>query len=425
MKIAVIGGGSTYTPELVSGLLQQIDHLPLKELWLMDISPKRLEVVGGFIQRMVAAAGSPFEVYLSSDRRKTIQDAEYVITQFRVGGMQARREDEYLGKRHGLIGQETNGVGGMANALRTIPVILQIAGEISELAPEALLINFANPSGIITEALQRYAPQIRSVGLCNGPITTEMRLLEILQEQQDLQIDPGEAFLDSLGLNHFGWYRALNIHGENFLPRLLRAYPSHVDFPWDVRTIEALGMLPNSYLKYYYYTEKMLNEQEQWPPSRAEQVMQVEADLINQYACGDGANLPDDLLKRGGSYYSTLATYVIYSHYNDLGMIQTANTRHNGSVDGYPEEWVLELPCRIDRAGIHPLPAAPLPVVCYGPLTTMKSFELLTVEAAVHGDRDLAYQALLVNPLGPSADKIQAVWEDLLKTNRAYLPQFI
>ena len=190
MKVAVVGGGSTYTPELINGFLARVSVFPLSELWLMDLDSHRLEIVGGFAQRMVAAKGAPFQVYLTTNRQEALRGASYVITQLRVGQMEARRADEYLGKRHGLIGQETTGVGGMAKALRTIPVVLQIAAELDELAPGALLVNFTNPAGLVTEALQRYAPQVPSVGVCNVPITAKMSILHILEKQIGAQLDP-------------------------------------------------------------------------------------------------------------------------------------------------------------------------------------------------------------------------------------------
>ncbi|MCP4514058.1 MAG: 6-phospho-beta-glucosidase, partial [Delftia sp.] len=170
MKITVIGAGSSYTPELINGFLERADSLPLSELWLMDVLPERLETVGGFAQRMAAAQGQPFAIHCTSDQRQAVRDASYVVTQLRVGWMEARRQDEYLGRRHGLVGQETTGVGGMAKALRTIPVILSIADDIRELAPGALLANFTNPAGLVTEALARHAPDVPAVGVCNVPL---------------------------------------------------------------------------------------------------------------------------------------------------------------------------------------------------------------------------------------------------------------
>ncbi len=428
MKITVIGGGSSYTPELINGFLERTQSLPLTELWLMDILPERLEVVGGFAQRMVAAKGTPFAVHLSTDLREAIHGASYVITQLRVGWMQARREDEYLGQRHGLIGQETTGVGGMAKALRTIPVVLNIARIMRESAPCALLINFTNPSGLITEALARYAAAVPAVGVCNVAIHTKMELLDGLKARLGIVVPPERAQLNTLGLNHLSWHRGLTIDGEEMWPHVMAGYLAHLkagpEPEWDVRTIETLGMIPNSYLQYYYYTAHKLAAQAQWPPSRAEQVMALEKKLLAQYAEPERTEPPEGLMQRGGAYYSTVATQLINAHYNDLGEVHVVNVPHRGAVTGWPADWVLEMPCLINRAGITPLPAEPLPLACFGLLANVKAYELLTVEAAVHGDRDAAYQALLTHPLGPSADKVQAVLEDMLETNKAYLPQF-
>jgi 6-phospho-beta-glucosidase len=210
--------------------------------------------------------------------------------------------------------------------------------------------------------------------------------------------------------------------------QILSAYLAHLNTSpepeWDPHTVESLQMIPNYYLGYYYYTERKLKQQEKWPPSRAEEVMEIEKSLLNQYRDPQLVEPPADLMKRGGAYYSTLATQLLNAHYNDLGEVHVVNTRHNGAVPGWQADWVLELPCRIDAQGIHPLPAQPLPQVCFGLLAQVKAYELLTVEAAVHGDRQAAYQALLAHPLGPQADKIQAVLEDMLTTHRTYLPRF-
>ena len=428
MKIAVIGGGSTYTPELVNGFLERAEHLPLTELWLMDIDRERLDVVGGFAQRMSKAKGEPFKVVLSTDQRRSVEDASYVITQLRVGMMPARRGDEYLGKRNGLVGQETTGIGGMAKALRTIPVILDIARDIRETAPNALLANFTNPAGLVTEALTRYAPEVQAVGVCNVGITAKMGFISELEKITGTKIDPERAALNTLGLNHLTWHRGFTVDGEEMWPNLFQAYVENVkkeeEPEWDVPTLQSLGMVPNYYLQYFYYTGHKLSEQEKWPPSRAEQVMEIEKDLLRQYADPELTQPPADLMKRGGAYYSTLATQLIDSHYNDLGQVHVVNVRNNDAVLDWPSDWVLELPARVDASGIHPLPAEPLPPACFGLISQVKMYELLTVEAAVHGDRNAAYQALLAHPLGPAADKVQAVLDDMLETNKQWLPEF-
>lgn len=425
LKVAIIGGGSSYTPEIINGFLDRIESFPLKDLWLMDISQERLDIVGKFSQRMVKAKGSPFKVHLTCERREAIEDAQYVITQLRVGGMTSRRDDEYLGRRHGLIGQETTGVGGMAKAMRTIPVVLGIARDIREVSPDALLVNFTNPAGLNTEALARYAPEVQSVGVCNVPITTKIRILKNL----GYDIPHERAQLDTLGLNHLSWHRGMTVDGEDVWPRVLAKYmdgefedPPHVIFPSEM--IKSLKVLPNSYLQYYYFTEKKLKEQLKWPPSRAEEVMEIEADLLRQYSEPDRTEPSDDLMKRGGAHYSTVATQLLDAHYNDLDATQIMNVPHDGAISGYPRDWVLEMPCKVNKNGVTPIKAEPLSSAFYGLLVSVKNYELLTVKAAVHGDRDAAYQALLAHPLGPSVDKVEAVLLDMLHTNRDYLPQF-
>jgi 6-phospho-beta-glucosidase len=428
MKVAVIGGGSSYTPELVKGFLDRVATFPLSELWLVDVEPQRLAIVGGFAQRMVTARGNPFSIQLTTDRRAGVADASYVTTQLRVGGMVARRNDEYLGKRHGLIGQETTGVGGLAKALRTIPVVLDIAADMAELAPGAPLVNFTNPAGLVTEALSRYAPGVPAIGVCNVPITAKMSILELLQRRTGETIAPERAELKTLGLNHLSWHRGFTVDGEDVWPLVIEGTLAELranQHPmWDPALVETLQMLPNYYLAYFYSTAHKLAEQEQWPPSRAETVMQVEAELLAQYAEPDRSEPPGDLMKRGGAWYSTLATQLLNAHYNDLGETHIVNTPQRGAVAGWPADWVLELPARVSRAGVEPLPAEPLPPVCFGLLAAVKSYELLTVEAAVHGDRNALYQALLAHPLGPAAEQIPSVLDDLLETNRRFLPRF-
>ncbi|MEZ4589872.1 MAG: 6-phospho-beta-glucosidase [Chloroflexota bacterium] len=428
MKVTVFGGGSSYTPELINGFMERIDSFPLTELWLMDILPERLEIVGQFAQRMVAAKGAPFAVRLTTNQQEAIAEASYVTTQLRVGWMQARREDEYLGRRHGLIGQETTGIGGMAKALRTIPVILSIARDMQALAqPGALLVNFTNPAGLVTQALTNYAPEVTAVGVCNAPFHMKMNILAELAKM-GIAVEPERAQLDTLGLNHLTWHRGFTVDGEDVWPRVIEQYVAQLrqaDSPeWPPALIESLQMIPNYYLHYFYATQKKLGEQENWPPSRAEQVMQIEEALFAQYAEPDRTEPPAGLMERGGAYYSTVATQLLNAHYNDLHEQHVVNVPNRGAVAGWPDEWVLELPALVGRDGLKPIPARPLPPAAFGLMQQVKMYEMLTVEAAVHGDRSAAYQALLAHPLGPAVDKVQAVLDDMLVTHKNYLPQF-
>ncbi|MBM4428242.1 MAG: 6-phospho-beta-glucosidase [Chloroflexi bacterium] len=429
LKVAVIGGGSTYTPELINGFLARLEQFPVNELWLMDIDKERLDIVGGFAQRMVEAQGASFKVFLTTDQRAAVKDADYVTTQLRVGHMEARKRDEYLGLRHGLIGQETTGVGGMAKALRTIPVILSIAKDMRELSkPGAMLVNFTNPAGLVTQALSQYANETPSVGVCNVPLTAKMKILEGLEQATGKKIEPERAELKTLGLNHLSWHRGFTVDGEDVWPQVIQSYvdklksEEHPD--WDPRMVEILRMMPNYYLQYFYYTDKKFKAQQAWPPSRAEEVIEVEKDLLRQYADPNLKEPPADLMKRGGAYYSTVATQLLNAHYNDLGETHVVNIRNGGAVKEWDANWVLEMPSTVKKNGITPLPADPLPASCFGLIAAVKQYELLTVEAAVHGDRDAAYQALLVHPIGPQADKVQVVLDDMLETHREHLPQF-
>ncbi|MAU00384.1 MAG: 6-phospho-beta-glucosidase [Anaerolineaceae bacterium] len=428
MKVAVIGGGSSYTPELINGFIERADSFPISELWLMDILPERLEVVGGFAQRMVAAKGSPFQVHLTTNQPEAINGASYVTTQLRVGWMQSRREDEYLGRRHGLIGQETTGVGGMAKALRTIPVILGIARDMVKLAkPGAPLVNFTNPAGLVTQALTQHAPEVTAVGVCNAPFHMKMNVLAELA-QMGIVVEPDRAQLDTLGLNHLTWHRGFTVDGEDVWPRVTEQFVAQLRQEaapeWPPELIESLQMIPNYYLHYFYATERKLAEQEAWPPSRAEAVMQIETELLAQYAEPGRTEPPEGLMQRGGAYYSTVATQLLNAHYNDLHEQHVVNVPNRGAVASWPDDWVLELPALVSRDGIQPIPAKPLPPAVFGLMQQVKMYELLTVEAAVHGDRNAAYQALLAHPLGPAANKAEAVLDDMLNTHRAYLPQF-
>ena len=428
MKIAVIGGGSTYTPELIMGFLTRVRELPVSELWLMDVDAERLNIVGKFAQRMVAAHGSPFKVILSMNQRESVSGATYVTTQLRVGQMAARREDEYLGMRHNLIGQETTGIGGLAKALRTIPVIVKLAEDMAELAPGALLSNFTNPSGLVTQALSMFVPEVPVVGVCNVAIGVKMHILELLGKKLGKLVDTRNVELNTLGLNHLSWHRVFKVGGIEMWPLVLKAYikelksSSEAEFP--VELIETLKMIPNYYLKYYYDTEHVLDEQKKWPPSRAEEVMDLEKHLLRDYTDTKFVEPPAELMDRGGAYYSTAATQLLNSHYNDLGENHVVNVPHRGAVSGWPEDWVLEMPCKVDGNGVHPLPAEPLPDVCFGLISQVKSFEILTAKAAMSGDRNLLYQAILAHPLGPSMDRINIVMDDILTTHKKYLPQF-
>jgi len=423
MKVVTVGGGSTYTPELFQGFLDRYRELDLREVWLVDVDDRRLEVVGGFARRMLEAAGAPFQLFLTTQRQKALQDADFVTTQIRVGQMAARKEDELLGRRWNLVGQETTGVGGMAKALRTVPVILDIAQEMRSLCPKAWLINFANPSGLITEALCRAVPQIRCLGLCNSPIGYQMEMARLLGLE-----DPFHVILDYVGLNHLAWIRGAHVHGKDVWSRTfehaLRQAREEKDPPVPASIMERMGWIATYYLRYYYRTQSVLDKQAEGGPTRAEEVMDIERKLLDQYADPLLNTLPPELMERGGAYYSTAAVRLMEAIYLDKKEVQIVNTPQEGVVPGIPSDWVMELPCLIDSRGAHPLPTEPLPLCVEGLLHIVKGYELLVAQAAFTGDRDQALQALIAHPLGPDTDWAEQVLQEMLDVNRAHLPRF-
>jgi 6-phospho-beta-glucosidase len=428
IKVAVIGGGSTYTPELIKGFIDLKDNLPDIEFWLMDVDYQRLEVVAEFTRRLLTTYGEPFKIILTGDRSTALRGADYVITQLRVGQMAARREDEYLGKRNFLIGQETIGVGGMASALRTVPVIIEIAKEMRELAPDALMVNFTNPIGIISEALNLHVPDINAVGVCNSAYATKMAILKGLEKRHNRTYRAEDVEVTSLGLNHLTWYLGFRLQGEDIWPEVFEMYLKSLEESaqpeFNPGFIHRIGLIPNHYLSYYYNESRHVHLQDNWPPSRAEEVMVIEAQLLKDYTNPELRTLPEGLLRRGGAYYASVATRLINAHYNDLGETHIANVSHDGMVSGWEREWVLELPCRVDRSGVHPLPIKPLPLYNYFLLEQVKNYEIMTIEAAVHGDRYAAIQALITHPLGPVEELAEKLLNDMLETNRSYLPLF-
>jgi 6-phospho-beta-glucosidase len=311
----------------------------------------------------------------------------------------------------------------MAKALRTVPVILSVAEEMRAMCPDAWLVNFANPSGLVTEALQRYAPDVRSVGLCNGPIGYQMAIAKELGLGS-----PFEVLLDYIGLNHLAWIRGVRVGERDIWPQVYaRAVQEARESerpaaPAEV--MERLGVICTYYLRYYYRTASVLREQAEGNPSRAEQVMEIERTLLGQYADPGLDTMPEELMQRGGAYYSTVAAQLIEAIARDVGEVHIVNTQQRGAVPDVPADWVMELPCRVDAQGVHPLPTDSLPPFADGLLRAVKAYELLAAQAGASGDRNAALQALIVHPLGPDADQAVEVLEDMLRTHRAYLPLF-
>lgn len=420
LNICVIGGGSTYTPELIEGFIEGERELPVERITLMDINPQRLEIVGGLAGRMLKAAGSEIELRLSTDRREALEGADFVLTQIRVGGMQARIRDERIPLKYGVVGQETTGPGGFAKALRTIPVMLGIAADIVQVASGAQLINFTNPSGLITEAVSKYA-DVEVIGLCNGPIGALRGIAA------GLGVEPERIRLDYVGLNHLSWIRGVYLDGRDVTDEVMEgaiARARQGESPFAPELLEMLRMLPSFYLNYYYNADQVVAEMQGAGKTRGEIVMEVEGDLLEMYKDPVLVTKPQQLEQRGGAYYSKVAVALIHALATDTGEVQIVNTLNRGAIPDLPAEVVVEVPCVIDGRGAHPLATDPLPACIRGLVQAVKAYEELAVKAGAEGDGRAALQALNAHPLVPSFAIARQLWADILEANAEYLPQF-
>ncbi len=432
IKMAVIGGGSSYTPELIEGLLKRQGTLPVRDLWLVDIEAgeKKLAIIGDLARRMAAKTGADLTIHTTLDRKRALQDADFVSTQIRVGMLEGRIVDERIPIAHGLIGQETNGAGGLFLGLRTIPVILEIAKEMETLCPQAWLINFSNPAGMVTEALLRYATNPRVVGLCNVPIGMKMAIATVLG------VDATRVRVDQAGLNHMVFGMKTYLDGVDISARMVEIMATSGDaismnnippVKWSPEFIRGLGVVPCPYLRYYVKRDEMLEEQEAEyarGATRAELVKTMETELFRQYANPALDTKPAELEQRGGAYYSEAACDLIDSIYNDRRDIQTVNTRNRGAIPDLPYESAVEVSCLIGAEGPTPLAMGELPVPVKGLVQQIKTFERLAAQAAVTGDYRTGLLALSMNPLCGSDSKAKAVFDQMLDAHRAYLPAF-
>ncbi|MCM3182034.1 6-phospho-beta-glucosidase [Priestia megaterium] len=432
MKVVTIGGGSSYTPELVEGFIKRYDELPIRELWLVDVEEgkEKLEIVGALARRMVKKAGADMEIHLTLDRQKALINADFVTTQLRVGQLDARIQDERIPLKYGMIGQETNGAGGLFKGLRTIPVLLKIAEEIHEVCPNAWLINFTNPAGMVTEALLRYGKHSKVVGVCNLPVHMRNSIAGLLQVEKE------DVHIEFAGLNHLVYGLHVYAKGKEVTQEViqrLRDPNSQVTMrniapiPWQPDFLEALGVILCPYHRYYYKTKEILAEELlafQSGTTRAEVVKALEAELFELYKNPNLESKPPQLEKRGGAYYSDAACNLISSIYNDKGDIQTLNVKNNGAISLLPNESAVEVNCVVTKQGPVPLAVGELPVEVNGLVQQIKSFERVGAEAAVTGSYEKALVALSINPLVPSDELAKSVLDELLQAHRKYLPAF-
>jgi 6-phospho-beta-glucosidase len=403
MKLAVVGGGSTYTPELVAGLARERERLDLRELVLHDIDADRREVVGGLARRMLDAAGYTGSLSVTDDLDVALDRASFVLIQLRVGGQAARLSDETIPLACGCIGQETTGAGGLGKALRTVPVVLEIAERVRELAhDDAWIVDFTNPVGIVTRALLDHGH--RAVGLCNVAIGVQRHVARLLE------VEPRRVLVDQVGLNHLTWVRAVHVDGRDVLPELLRDHgdelAAHAGQPR--RVLEELGAIPSYYLRYFYFHDEVLDEQRTGVP-RAATVAEIERELLELYRDPALTTTPKLLEQRGGAYYSEAATQLVASLAGGDGDVQVVDVRNNGTVAGLADDDVVELPARVEAGGPVPLPQAPLAPELLGLAQHVAAYERLAVAAAISGDRTVVHKALLAHPLigqVPMADEL-------------------
>ena len=418
VKVAVVGGGSTYTPELVEGFVTRANRVPLDDLVLLDVDPERLEVVGGLAGRMLAKAGYDGTLTLTGDRDRALEGADFVVVQLRVGGQAARYLDETIPPRFGCIGQETTGPGGFAKALRTVPVVLELAEETAKRgAPGAWFVDFTNPTGLVTQALLDEGH--RALGLCNVAIGFQRRFAEVFD------VEPERVELEHVGLNHLSWERAVRIDGVDRLPEILS---TRIELVADEREMPAelirtLGAIPSYYLHYYYLTDEVI-ERQRTERTRAEEVMDIEAGLLELFRDPDLAEKPELLERRGGAFYSEAAAQLIASLHEGTGDLQVVNVRNDGALPDLTDDAVVEILARIDREGAHPIPIAPLAPEMLGLVEHVKAYERLAVEAATTGDRTIALKALMTNPLVRDYRTAVPLLDALLEGNRQHLPRF-
>ena len=420
VKIAVVGGGSTYTPELIEGFQTRRDRLPVDELVLHDIDDERLEIVGGLARRILQKQQWPGRLVTTKDRARALDGASFVIVQLRVGGQAARLVDETLPLEFGCIGQETTGPGGFAKALRTVPVVLEIAEETERRgARGAWLVDFTNPVGIVMQALLDQGH--RAIGLCNSAMGFQRQFARLLG------VEPERVLLDHVGLNHLTWERAVMVEGEDRLPELIERsageIADHIGIP--VALIHLLRAVPSYYLRYYYSTDEVLREQVSGTKrSRAEEVMAIERGLLDMYRDPDLAEKPALLEKRGGAYYSEAAAQLIASLHADTGDVQVVDVRNDGALPELPDDAVVEIPAKVGAEGARAERLDPLQPEMLGLVQQVKAYERLTVKAAIDGDREAALKALLANPLVARFNVARPLLDALLEANRAHLPRF-
>lgn len=432
LKLVIIGGGSSYTPEIIEGIIRRHDSFPVTEIVLVDIKTgqKKLEIIGDLSLRMIEKSAKSIKLSWTLDRKEALKNADFVSTQIRVGGLEARSKDERIPLSHGFIGQETNGAGGIFKAFRTIPVLMELAEDIHTICPDAWMINFTNPAGIVTEALLKHSAHQKVIGVCNIPFNMRHSTAEILG------VSPDDVKIQFIGMNHFVFGQKVFVNGmdrtEDVLEKLVGDHfdysPANiVNLGWSKTFIESTRLLPNPYHQYYFQTKDVLEKDLQAYKengTRAEVVQQLEESLFELYRNPELRDKPKELEKRGGAFYSDVACSLMDSIYNNKEDIQTVNTFNNGAIPDLPNDAVIEANCIITNHGPRPISVGALPATIKGLVYQMKAFEELVIRASISGDYNDAYTALLMNPLIGDEKRSKVLLDELLEAHKAYLPQF-
>ncbi|TKF60043.1 6-phospho-beta-glucosidase [Vibrio lentus] len=431
LKVVVIGGGSSYTPELIEGLLNRHHELPISDLWLVDIEEgmDKAKVIADLTKRMIKKANCDIAVHLTTDRQSALIDADFVCSQFRSGRLEARLRDERIALKYRMIGQETNGLGGFSNACRTIPIALEIAKEMETLCPDAWLLNFTNPSGMVTEALIKHST-IKTVGLCNVPVNMERGAAEMLGAER------ADITMQIAGLNHLVWARKVLHEGKDKLGEVIdqllggndQMMPKNIPpFEWDGELIRSLNLVPCAYLRYYYQSRDILDKEfaaSENSTNRADLVAKVEEQLLAIYQDPMLDTKPQLLEERGGAYYSEAACELMSSIHNNKRSIMHVNTRNNGAIQGLPDDCAVEVSSVITSSAILPLNVEPFDSDTLRLIQQMKEFETLTVKAAMTGDIAIAKRALILNPIVDSGSHIDEALQETIRENLDFMPAF-
>jgi 6-phospho-beta-glucosidase len=418
MKVAVIGGGSTYTPELVSGLSRERDRIDVRDLVLHDIDEERREVVGGMARRMLDAQGFDGKLEVTDDLDRAVDGADFVLIQIRVGGQEARLSDETVPLACGCIGQETTGAGGLAKALRTVPVVLDIAERVRARAADgAWIVDFTNPVGIVTRALLDAGH--RALGLCNVAIGFQRSFARMLD------VEPARVQVDQVGLNHLSWVRFVRLDGDDVLRDLLAAHGDEIadEIGLERRLIDELGVIPSYYLHYFYSHDRVLAEQLDGVP-RATTVSQIEQRLLELYRDPALVEKPPLLEQRGGAFYSEAAIGLVGALATDAGELHVVDVRNDGTIDGLADDDVVEVLSVVDSSGAKPVPQPPVAPELLGLMQHVTAYERLAAGAALRGDPTVARKALLTHPLVGQYPLADDLLDRLLVAGAAHLPQF-